>query len=79
MRRVQRPLPLTLIAVAAAVAVTAFAEVPRDGLHPLALLASLLPLQLAALWLVVCHSAPAAPAVTAAAPRSPGLKPPASG
>ena len=64
-----------LIALAALASVAAFAAVPRDGLHPLALLASLLPLQIAALigWLRP------PPAFRGVAPRPPGLRPPASG
>lgn len=67
------PLPMALLVLAAAVAVTAFGAVPRGGLHPLAVLASLLPLQLAALLLVL------RPASRAAESRSRGLRPPASG
>lgn len=64
-----------LIGLAAIASVAAFAAVPRDGLHPLALLASLLPLQIAALigWLRP------PPALRGAAPRRSAPTPPASG
>lgn len=50
--------PLALLFLLAGLAsVTAFAAVPRDGIHPLAVLASLLPLQLAAvLWAMRHHN-----------------------
>ncbi|MEB3264431.1 MAG: hypothetical protein VKJ66_08685 [Synechococcus sp.] len=41
--------PLLLLVLAGLASFTAFAAVPDQGLHPLAWLASLLPLQLAAL------------------------------
>ena len=47
-----RRLPLVGLALAAAVSVGAFAAVPHDGFHPLMQMACLLPLQLAALFLV---------------------------
>ncbi|MFQ6538441.1 MULTISPECIES: hypothetical protein [Aphanothece] len=58
---------LPLLAAAGA-SVTAFGAIPQDGaLHPMALLASLLPLQLAALFWAT------------AVARPPGSRPPASG
>lgn len=47
-----RRLPLLALALAAAVSVGAFSAVPHDGFHPLMQMACLLPLQLAALFLV---------------------------
>jgi hypothetical protein len=44
---------LLLLAGAAALSWGAAAAIPHDGFHPLALMASLLPLQLAALLFVV--------------------------
>lgn len=62
-----------MLVLAALASCGGFAAVPREGWHPLAVLASLLPLQLAAL-LWAFSQAP-----TAAAARPPaGLKPPAS-
>lgn len=49
---VGRRVPLLGLAFAAAVSVGAFAAVPHDGFHPLMQMACLLPLQLAALFLV---------------------------
>lgn len=43
---------LVPLVTAAAVSWAAAASIPHDGLHPLALLAALLPLQLAALFYV---------------------------
>lgn len=43
---------VVLLALAGAVSFAAAASIPRDGLHPLALMAALLPLQLAALLYV---------------------------
>lgn len=48
---VRRPV-LLLLAVAGALSFSAAASIPHDGLHPLALMAALLPLQLAALLYV---------------------------
>ena len=42
--------PQSALLAGAALSFTAFGLVPHDGLHPLALMASLLPLQLAALF-----------------------------
>jgi hypothetical protein len=47
----RRPV-LLLLAAAAGLSFAAAAAMPHDGLHPLALMASLLPLQLAALLYV---------------------------
>ncbi len=44
-----RSLPLVFLALAALASFGTFAAVPHDGFHPLAQLACLLPLQLAAL------------------------------
>jgi hypothetical protein len=67
------PLLRLMLVLAAMASCGVFAAVPSEGWHPLAVLASLLPLQLAAL-LWVFSQAP-----TAAAARPPaGLKPPAS-
>lgn len=57
------------LAAAAGLSVGTFALIPHDGLHPLALLASLLPLQLAALFWVFRGDGS----------RSPGSLPPANG
>jgi hypothetical protein len=62
-----------LVAAAALASCAAFASVPAEGWHPLAMLASLLPLQLAALFWALCL----APS-TAAARHPPVLRPPAS-
>jgi hypothetical protein len=48
---VRRPV-LLLLAAAGALSFASAASIPHDGLHPLALMASLLPLQLAALLYV---------------------------
>jgi len=45
----QRPALVFILALAALISAACFAGIPQDGPHPLALLASLLPLQLAAL------------------------------
>jgi hypothetical protein len=61
-----------LLAAAAVVSACSLGEGWNAGFHPFALLAALLPLQLAALlW---CLQA----SPTAAAPRSSGMRPPAS-
>lgn len=73
---VLNPLSIAVLLLAAAVAVTAFGEVPRSGVQPLAVLASLLPLQLAALLVVVRPALRSG--LRAAEPRRPGLKPRAS-
>ena len=57
------------LGVGAGLSFGAFALVPHEGYHPLALLASLLPLQLAALFWVF----------RGAGSRQPGSRPPASG
>ncbi len=49
---VRRPVLLLLLAAAGALSFSAAASIPHDGLHPLALMAALLPLQLAALLYV---------------------------
>lgn len=43
-----RSYPLAILGVAALVSFSAFAAVPDDGFHPLVAMASLIPLQLAA-------------------------------
>jgi len=58
-------MPRLVLLVAALVSFAAFAAVPHDGFHPLAQLACLLPVQLAALLFVFRRPA--------------RLKPPASG
>jgi hypothetical protein len=45
---VLKSLPQVVFFAAALASVSAFGAVPRDGFHPLAVLASLLPLQLVA-------------------------------
>ena len=42
----------TVLLLAALVSVAGFEAIPRDGFHPLALMACMLPLQLAALFYV---------------------------
>ena len=72
---VLKPGLLRLLLVGAALASCgAFASIPAEGWHPLAMLASLLPLQLAALFWALCM----APAPRAAARPPAALKPPAS-
>lgn len=68
----KQPLPCLLLAGAALVSCLVFASIPSEGLHPLATLASLLPLQLAALFWALCM------APTAAARPPAALRPPAS-
>ncbi|MEY4297608.1 MAG: hypothetical protein RLZZ423_787 [Cyanobacteriota bacterium] len=71
---VLKPVLLRLILAGAALAsCAAFAAVPAEGWHPLALLASLLPLQLAALFWAVCVGPTGAGRPPAA------LRPPANG
>jgi len=60
--------PQGALLAGAALSFGAFAFVPHDGMHPLALLASLLPLQLAALFWVF----------RGGGSRSAGLRPPAT-
>lgn len=71
----RRPASL-LIGLAALTSVFCFASLPGDGFHPLAVLASLLPLQLAALLWVLLNTQAASP--TEAAPLPPARRPPAS-
>ena len=47
---------LVLLSAAAALSFTAVVAIPHEGLHPLALMAALLPLQLAALLYVFRRS-----------------------
>ncbi|MDI9407066.1 MAG: hypothetical protein QM522_10215 [Chitinophagaceae bacterium] len=49
-------LPLLPLLAAGLISVGAYGSIPHDGLHPLALMASLLPLQLAALLYVFGRS-----------------------
>ena len=66
-------LPALLLLVAGMVSVGVWGAAPHDGLHPFALLAALLPVQLAALlWCVQASS-------TAVARPPSELKPPANG
>lgn len=62
---------LVPLLLAAALSCTAVAAIPHEGLHPLALLAALLPLQLAALLYVFAG-------LKGAGSLSPGSQPPAS-
>jgi len=52
----ERVLPLLPLLAAGLISVGAYGSIPHDGLHPLALMASLLPLQLAALLYVFGRS-----------------------
>ena len=61
-----------LLAGAALASCAAFVSVPGEGWHPLAMLASLLPLQLAALFWALCLAPKGAARLPAA------LRPPAS-
>jgi hypothetical protein len=67
------PLLRLLLLLAALASCTVFASVPSEGWHPLAVLASLLPLQLAALLWALSKM----PTATAARPPA-ELMPPAS-
>ncbi|MBJ7493368.1 MAG: hypothetical protein JHD13_10070 [Synechococcales cyanobacterium SupBloom_Metag_052] len=50
----QRLGPLLLLALASLATFNSFGSIPMDGIHPLAVITSLLPVQLAAvLWLVL--------------------------
>ena len=50
----QRFGPLLLLALASLATFNSFGSIPMDGIHPLAVIASLLPVQLAAvLWVVL--------------------------
>ena len=61
--------PRVALLAGAGLSLTAFGLIPQDAFHPLALMASLLPLQLAALFWVF----------TGGGSRSAGWRPPANG
>jgi hypothetical protein len=69
--------PLGVMALAALLSAWLLAPELQDGFHPLAQLAALLPLQLAALLFVFTR--PGARTIRGAEPPGPGLRPPASG
>ncbi len=50
-----RQLPLALLVAGGLLSFTALAAIPHDSLHPLALMAGLLPVQLAALLWALLH------------------------
>jgi hypothetical protein len=52
----ERALPLGALIAAGLISFAAAGTIPHDGLHPLALLAALLPLQLAALLYVFARA-----------------------
>lgn len=69
--------PLCLVALAAVLSAGLIAPELQDGFHPLAQMAALLPLQLAAV--LFAFSRPGASTLRGAEPPGPGLRPPASG
>ena len=71
--RSSNPLKVGLLVAAGAVSVGVWGAAPHDGLHPFALLAALLPVQLAALFWCI----QASPTAVVRPPS--GLRPPTSG
>lgn len=69
---------LFLVAGAGVLSLAMAGTIPHDGLHPLALMAAFLPLQLAALFYVF-RRPQRSTALRAAESPAPALKPPANG